>query len=405
MCLYRELIRNARYRKNKKNGGVIPPFLDGRVLHVPMTCGECMECRAAKRRDWQLRLTEDIKANTNGKLVVLTFSNESVTAIAKKVNQVTKKTPRKTITLANGKKRTYYKTEVLQRTNGIEGYDLDNAIATYAMREFNELWRKKYGKALRHWTVTELGHRNTENIHLHGIIWTNEPYSAIRERWKYGFIWPRPHEEKTTYVGERTINYNIKYVHKMDKDHPNYKSIILASPGVGRNYVDTNQAGRNKYNGNDTVDTYKTSSGHNVAMPTYWRKKLYSDEEREKLWIQKLDKGEKWVNKEKMERNISEEDYLKVINYYRELNKELGYGEGKPDWKKAELEKERREILHGKRGIQYGKNITKEWKPQEYIPHEDWDESYHWMELNYILNNDGINKEENIKYWEAKLKK
>ena len=34
MCLYPRLIKNPKYKENKKNGGVIPAFLDERVFIV-----------------------------------------------------------------------------------------------------------------------------------------------------------------------------------------------------------------------------------------------------------------------------------------------------------------------------------------------------------------------------------
>ena len=54
MCLYPRLIKNPKYKENKKNGGVIPAFLDERVLAVPIGCGECIECRKQNEyRDWE----------------------------------------------------------------------------------------------------------------------------------------------------------------------------------------------------------------------------------------------------------------------------------------------------------------------------------------------------------------
>ena len=44
----------------------------------------------------------------------------------------------------------------------LQGYELDNAIAAYAIRKFLERWRKKFKKSLRHWLVTELGHNGIE---------------------------------------------------------------------------------------------------------------------------------------------------------------------------------------------------------------------------------------------------
>lgn len=354
MCLYPQLIRNPKYKANKKNGGAIPHYHDGRVLHVPIGCGECMECRKRKGRDWQIRLLEDMRHHTNGKFITLTFSNEKFTEYAKKANEVVKKTIRKTIVIPKGmwrwETRNYYRKEVLTRKKQITGYDLDNAIAIAAMRDFNERWRKKHGKALRHFMVTELGHEGTENIHLHGIVWTNESYEEIRNRWGNGFVWPRPGtEEKNAYVNEQTVNYIIKYIIKKDEDHKTYKSQILVSPGIGAGYMDRMDVKNNVFKESKTKETYRTRTGHEVALPIYWRNKIYTEEEREALWLHKLDKQQRYVCGEKIDISRTEKNYWKILKWYQRTNKELGYGDGKPDWNRAEYERERREMLHGER--------------------------------------------------------
>lgn len=50
-----------------------------------------------------------------------------------------------------------------------------NAIATIAVRKFLERWRKEHRKSLKHWLITELGQENTERIHLHGVIFPENP--------------------------------------------------------------------------------------------------------------------------------------------------------------------------------------------------------------------------------------
>lgn len=352
MCLYATEIRNRKYTANKKNGGIIPPVLDTRTLYVQVTCGECMECRKAAAREWQIRLMEDIRHHEDGKFVAFTFSNEAIAKLYKETewrHDRIKDGVRKTIKLKNGKERKYYKYKTVKSDVGLEGYARDNAIAKWAVRKFLENWRKKHGKSVRHWLITELGHEGTENIHLHGIIWTKKSYDEIRSMWKYGYIWPRKGEEKGTWVNDQTVNYVIKYVHKQDQDHPNYKPKILASAGIGRGYTDRTDAKNNEFKGAETDDTYRTRSGHKVAMPKYWRNKIYSDEEREALWLHKLDKQVKWVCGEKVDIQQGEKEYQKLVKWYRRINKELGYGDGKPNWKQAEYEKARREAMYGKR--------------------------------------------------------
>lgn len=315
MCLYPTLIKNPKFKKNKKNKGVIPPCIDERTKYVPIGCQQCIECRKQKARGWQIRLLEDIKEHKNGKFITLTFSNESIHKIITELGDTK-----------------------------LEGFELDNQIATHATRMFLERWRKKFKKSARHFLVTELGHNGTENIHLHGIIWTNESFQTIAERWQYGHIWPTKEGYKTNYVTQRTVNYIIKYITKQDEKYKTYKSKILTSPGIGRNYTNGQDWKTNKYNGEKTKETYKTSTGHKIAMPTYWRNKIYTEEEREKLWIQKLNKQERWICGEKIDISNTEQEYYNLLKYHRQRSKQLGYGDNKKDWSREQYEKQRRNL-------------------------------------------------------------
>lgn len=322
MCLYPRLIKNRKYTPNKKNGGNIPPIHDERTKYVPIGCGNCIECRKKKAREWQVRLLEDIKTNKNGKFITLTFSNESIKEIAIECKGI--------------------------------GYDLDNEIATKAMRLFLERWRKQYKKSLRHWIVTELGHNGTENIHMHGIIWTNEPLSEVERIWSYGFVWKGKGEKQINYVNEQTVNYIIKYVNKADEKHPNYKSRILTSPGIGNAYVTTLDSAKNLFKNIETNETYRTRTGHKITLPIYWRNKIYTEDEREKLWLQKLDKDERWVCGEKV-KNSDTKNYLGLLKHYRQLNKQLGYGNDEKNYEQEIYERERRIIMQQTR-IKNAKN-------------------------------------------------
>lgn len=298
----------------------MPPISDNRVLVVPIGCGKCMECMKKKARDWQVRLLEDVRTNKNGKFVTLTFSNESYRKIARKINS-------NEITL--------------------KGYELDNAIAKYGVRKMLERWRKTHKKSVRHYLVTELGGNGTENVHMHGILWTNESMQEIRQKWKYGYVYPNTkEEEEENYVNEKTINYIMKYISKVDGVHKEYKPIILTSAGIGKNYVHREDAKGNKYKIGETKETYTTRTGHKIAMPIYWRNKIYTDEEREKLWIEKLDKQERWVCGERIDISEGEENYIGARNWYRAKNERLGYGGEETEESKKDYENKRREYIN-----------------------------------------------------------
>lgn len=320
MCLYPRFIRNKKYTITKKNGGIIPSVLDERTLKIPVPCENCMECRKKKAREWMIRLQEDIKTNEGAKFITLTFSNESIKQLYEEVMQESPE---------------YW---------NMKQYELDNLIATRAMRKFNERYRKKYKKALRHWTVTELGHNGTENIHLHGIIWPKCDLDEIEKLWKYGWAWKYKivGGEKVNYVNAKTINYITKYVQKRDELYKHYKSIILTSPGIGNNYINTYNAKKNKFKNEKTNQIYKTSTGHNMSLPKYWRTKIYNDEERELLWIMSMDKEKQWVCGEEISTKYGMTNLFETRNYYRKKNRRLGYGSYHKDEDRLAWEENRR---------------------------------------------------------------
>lgn len=315
MCLYPKLIKNRKYIANKKNGGNIPAVSDNRVLYVPIGCQKCIECRKQKAREWNVRLHEEIRHSKNGIFVTLTLSNESFTELS-----------------------------IGERA---EGYELDNAIATKAVRRFLERWRKKYKKSVKHFLVTELGHQGTENIHLHGLIWTDHNPDEIKRIWQYGYSWLST--DNNGYVNETTINYITKYITKPDQDHKEYKPIILCSKGIGNGYLCRTDSKNNIYQKEKTKEYYKTRQGKKLALPKYYRNKIYTEEQREKLWLQLLDKEQRFILGEKISVANGDEQYYKILAEARTINKRLGYGDNAINWERKKYERERRNLLHNER--------------------------------------------------------
>lgn len=316
MCLYPKIIRNRKYVVNKKNKGNVPTAKDKRVLYVPVGCGKCMECKKQKSREWQVRLGEEIRHDKSATFVTLTFSNESLEELGKDIK--------------------------------LKGYDKDNEIATIATRRFLERWRKKYKKSVKHWFVTEIGGKGYESIHIHGLVWTNEDKEDIRKIWRYGNVW-MSHETKGGYVSERTVNYIVKYIHKTDEKHKEYESKILTSPGIGKGYFKRKDYKQNKYKKGETNEMYTNRQGIKMALPIYYRNKIYTDEEKEKLWLEKLDEKKRYVNGEEICIKDNEDDYYRVLKEARALNRKLGYGDDKINWERKKYENERRNLLYKKR--------------------------------------------------------
>jgi hypothetical protein len=311
MCLYPKIIDNKRYKPNNKNGFCPPaPPTDPRALYVPVGCGRCIECRKQKANNWKIRLNEEIRHNSKATFVTLTFSEESLLNIKKKINKVNE-----------------------------HSYELDNEIASYAVRHFTELWRKHHKKTVRHWLITELGHNGTERIHLHGIIWTEKP-EEIKKIWKYGFIF------LGTFVNEQTINYIAKYVTKTDKMHKEYQSKIYTSKGLGAKYLERTDSLKNEFKDKETDELYKTRKGTKLALPTYYRNKLWTENERERLWLNRLDKNERYVLGMKIDLNHPDGDnhYYNALKEARIFNKMWGYGDDTKNWDLKKYEEKRKKL-------------------------------------------------------------
>lgn len=316
MCLYPRLIENRKYKKTKKNGGNVPICTDERVKLVPVGCGKCIECMKQKKREWQTRLQEEIREDKTGKFITLTFDEENLKEL----------------------------TKLALKEWNIKKIE-ENEVAKIAIRRFLERWRKKYKKSVKHWFITELGHENTERIHLHGIIFTNENKETIEKLWKYGGIYVGD------YVNEKTINYITKYCTKMDEKHKGYTPKILTSAGIGKGYIKRIDAKNNTYKGINTNEAYKTRTGTKQSLSIYWRNKIYSEEEREQLWINKLDQNIRWVCGEKIDISTQEgeNEYVKLREYYRKQNKILGYGDDSKEWDINEYKRAREKLKIAKK--------------------------------------------------------
>ena len=134
-------------------------------------------------------------------------------------------------------------------------------------------------------------------------------------------------DKKTGYVNEQTVNYITKYITKVDLDHKNYNPKILCSKGIGKGYLERPDAQNNKYKAEETKEYYITRTGHKIGLPIYYRNKLYTEEEKEKLWLEKLDKEERYVGGEKVSiKNGDLTEYKKLLKYYQKKTRPIVTG-------------------------------------------------------------------------------
>lgn len=300
MCLFKKRIRNPRYDEKKFPETARDDWKDGRLLEIEIPCGNCIECRKQKQRDWIIRLTEESKEDNTGQFVTLTFSEEALKELEEAAE--TKEA---------------------------------NKVAAKGVRRFLERWRWETGKSVKHWLITELGHRGTQRIHLHGILYTTKTKKEIEKIWQYGRI------DVGYSMNEKVIRYVTKYSLKIDKDHPGFKGKIMASAGLGKAYLKKYDANiRNKYKEDNTDETYVLKNGTRVGMPKYYRDKIYDFRQREELRLKKEDEKKKYVlgveidMKDAYAYNNPEKYFKKwnelnnAMDYAREKSIRMGYGDG-----------------------------------------------------------------------------
>lgn len=312
MCLYPKYVKNPKYKPNKKNKGKPPVCPDRRLYYIPTKCGCCIECRKEKQREWRVRLDEELKSNF-GYFTTLTIDPESL--------------------------------KKLETEMGLKWEENPNEIATKALRLFLERARKDTGKSIRHWCVTELGEKG-DRIHLHGIFFGQKSAELVRKHWKYGFV----------FIGHtcnsKSVNYMTKYMLKVDTKHPTFKQIVLASKGIGDGYFDRLDYLWQKQNYKQiNVATYTFRNGTKMAMPKYYKNKIFTDKEREKMWINNLDRGLLWIYGEKVKAN----DWKTIDNlreYWQRYGREV-MGDDPIAWnamkERRKEEKQRRAIAEAKK--------------------------------------------------------
>lgn len=312
MCLYPQYFKNPKYLPNKKNKGKPPICKDRRLLYIPAKCGNCIECRKEKQREWRVRLEEELRLRY-GYFTTLTISPDGIKEIEEKTGLKWKENP--------------------------------NEIATKGLRLFLERVRKETGKSIKHWCVTELGEKR-DRIHLHGIFFGQKSAALIRKHWKYGFVFIGD------YCNSRSVNYMTKYMLKVDIKHPEFKQIVLASPGIGSGYMDRLDYLWQKQNyKNINVATYTFRNGTKMAMPKYYKNKIFSEKEREVMWTNNLNRGLLWIYGEKVKA-----DDWKTINNLREYWQRYGrevMGDDPIAWnamkERRKEEKQRRAIAEARK--------------------------------------------------------
>lgn len=311
MCLYPTRIRNKRYTKTKKNGGNVPELLYEELAVVTIPCGICWECRRKKRSEWMVRLTAELKTVGQGQFVTFTFNDKAIT-----------------------------KLEAAHARENNGEIPSANELAAMAIKRWRENRRSQKLRPVKYMLITELGHKGTERIHLHGIIFGTKEEA---ESWPWGWTYVGE------YVNEKSICYITKYIMKRDKKHEGYIPRIFCANGIGKTYCEENYI-KHSYKGEKTESKIQVNSRQKVEMPAYMKKKIYTDEEREYLALHAIWRGLCFIGGRDVSER-SEEEKMEIRKIVREEKARLGW-DTVADYKK-------KKYLATNSKVEFNKNLEK----------------------------------------------
>lgn len=248
---------------------------------IPVPCGKCPACVKRRAAQWIFRLKQQDKISSSAHFVTLTYSEEHCPI-----------SPNGFMTLRRTDVQKFFKR--LRKRNGKR-----SIIKYYLAAEYGSTYKRP---------------------HYH-IILFNARQEDVEVEWTFG----------ETFIGNvsgASVGYTTGYVqkpkvvpeHKRDDREPEFS---LMSKGLGLNYI--TQATK-QYHWSDPSRQYLVESGNTkIAMPRYYRDRLYIEED-----VKRLGKQIKY--------KIEGSEQKKMADYVRTYGTLKGYTRAQEEAKKAAFE-------------------------------------------------------------------
>lgn len=212
------------------------------VKQIPVPCGKCPPCKKRRVDQWVFRLKQEDKISLMSHFVTLTYSTDHVPIS-------------------------------------------DNGFMTLAKKDF-----QNFIKRLRHLTNNNVkyyacGEYGTQNKrpHYHAIIFNIQAVQHYASAWCLNGV--QLGKIDVGGVSGNSIAYTCKYMDK-EKTIPLHsrddrtKEFSLMSKGLGQNYLSPEII---KYHKENLDRLYLTTQdGNKIAMPKYYRQKIFSEDEKRK---------------------------------------------------------------------------------------------------------------------------
>lgn len=213
--------------------------------HIPFPCGKCPPCKKRRTSGWSFRLVKEGERSNSALFITLT-----------------------------------YDTEFVPITNN--GY---MTLKLSDLQKFFKRLRKLTDQKIKYYAVGEYG-STKKRPHYHIILFNANKEHVAR-------AWALNNNHIGSYhignVSHASIGYTLKYMSKksqipMHKNDDRVKEFSVMSKGLGSNYLSQIMINWHK------IDIEKRmyipiEDGKKIAMPRYYKDKMYNQEEKDKIAI------------------------------------------------------------------------------------------------------------------------
>jgi hypothetical protein len=220
--------------------------------NIPFPCGKCPPCKKRRTSGWSFRLVKEGERSKSALFITLTYDTEFV--------PITK--------------------------NGYMTLHLPD------LQKFFKRLRKLTNEKLKYYAVGEYG-STKKRPHYH-IILFNANKEHIARAWALN-----NHIIGTYHIGnvsDASIGYTLKYMSKksqipMHQNDDRKKEFSVMSKGLGSNYITDSMI---KWHKNLLEERMyiPIKDGKKIAMPRYYKDKMYNEEEKDKIALYMVKKSE-----------------------------------------------------------------------------------------------------------------
>lgn len=226
----------------------------------PVPCGKCPPCRARRASGWSFRLMQQAKVSDSSHFITLTYATDKVPISKQGFMSLDKRDV-----------QLFFK-RLRKAHNNCQALSNNRQVAA-------GFEQRSTTPGIKYYVCGEYGD-TTHRPHYHAIMF-NVRIELIQDAWQNGNV-------HYGTVNGASIGYTLKYMCKPPSAIGKYEwddrlpEFSLMSKGLGVNYL---TPGIKKYHYDDLENRMycPLEDGKKIAMPRYYKNKLYDDEQKEAI--------------------------------------------------------------------------------------------------------------------------